>query len=71
MDITAQAMVFFFAGFNTVSGLMCFLAYEMATNPDIQDRLRDEIRSTSEEYGSKITYEGLLKMKYMDMVVSG
>uniref|UniRef100_V5GR19 Cytochrome P450 9e2 n=1 Tax=Anoplophora glabripennis TaxID=217634 RepID=V5GR19_ANOGL len=70
MDITAQAMIFFFAGFDTVSGLMCFLAYELVANPDIQDKLREEIKTTLEECGGKLTYEGLLKMKYMDMVVS-
>lgn len=71
MDITAQAIVFFFAGFESVSGLMCFLAYELAINPDIQNRLRQEVTSTLEEHEDKLTYAGLLKMKYLDMVVSG
>ncbi|XP_023310973.1 cytochrome P450 9e2-like [Anoplophora glabripennis] len=69
-DIAAQAMIFFFAGFDSVSNIMSFLAYELAANPDIQDMLRDEVRSTLEECEGKLTYEGLLKMKYMDMVVS-
>ncbi|KAJ8916090.1 hypothetical protein NQ315_004456, partial [Exocentrus adspersus] len=70
MDITAQAMIFLFGGFDTASGLMCFLAYELATNPDVQDKLRKEVRDTLEECEGKLTYESLLKMKYMDMVVS-
>nr|WCC58103.1 cytochrome P450 [Pharsalia antennata] len=70
MDITAQAMIFFFAGFDSVSGLMCFLAYELAANPDIQNKLREEVRTTLEECEGKLTYEALLKMNYMDMVVS-
>ncbi|KAJ8965319.1 hypothetical protein NQ314_004213 [Rhamnusium bicolor] len=49
---------------------MCFTAYELATNPDVQDKLRAEIHATLEECGDKLTYDGLLKMKYMDMVVS-
>ncbi|KAJ8926642.1 hypothetical protein NQ314_020976 [Rhamnusium bicolor] len=64
------ALIFFFAGFDSVSGLMCFTAYELATNPDVQDKLREEIYATLEECGGKLTYDGLLKMKYMDMVVS-
>ncbi|CAG9824140.1 unnamed protein product [Phaedon cochleariae] len=70
LDITAQALIFFFAGFDTVSSLMCFMAYELAVNPDIQTRLRQEIRETLDECNGKLTYEALLKMKYMDMVVS-
>ncbi|XP_018570837.1 cytochrome P450 9e2-like [Anoplophora glabripennis] len=70
VDIAAQAMIFFFAGFESVSTLMCFLAYELAANPDIQDRLREEIRSALEKCEGKLTYEDILEMKYMDMVVS-
>ncbi|KAJ8953900.1 hypothetical protein NQ318_019140 [Aromia moschata] len=69
-NIVSQALVFFFAGFETISNLMVFLSYELAVNPDIQERLRNEVRETLEECGGKLTYEGLLKMKYMDMVVS-
>ncbi|KAG5895434.1 hypothetical protein JTB14_037593 [Gonioctena quinquepunctata] len=70
LDITAQALIFFFAGFDAVSSLMCFLSHELAVNPDIQTRLRREIEDTLAECKGKITYEALLKMKYMDMVVS-
>ncbi|KAJ8973165.1 hypothetical protein NQ317_007506 [Molorchus minor] len=69
-DITAQGLIFFFAGFDSVAGLMCFASYELAVNQDIQNRLRMEIRDTLEEFDGTITYEGILKMKYMDMVVS-
>ncbi|KAJ8926643.1 hypothetical protein NQ314_020977 [Rhamnusium bicolor] len=70
LDITAQALIFFFAGFETVSTNMSFAAYELAANPDIQDKLRKEINATLEECGGQLTYEGLLKMKYLDMVIS-
>uniref|UniRef100_A0A6P7G998 Cytochrome P450 9e2-like n=1 Tax=Diabrotica virgifera virgifera TaxID=50390 RepID=A0A6P7G998_DIAVI len=70
IDIAAHAMVFFFAGFDGVSSLMCFTTYELAVNPDIQNRLREEIEETLRECNGKLTYEGLLKMKYLDMVVS-
>ncbi|KAJ8916091.1 hypothetical protein NQ315_004457 [Exocentrus adspersus] len=70
IDVVAQAMIFFLAGFDSVSTLMCFTTYELAANPDIQDRLRQEVMTTLDECGGKITYEGLLKMKYLDMVVS-
>ncbi|XP_074040265.1 cytochrome P450 9e2 [Leptinotarsa decemlineata] len=70
LDITAQAVLFFFAGFDTVSSLMCFMSHELAVHPDIQKKLRDEIEETLAECGEEVTYEAILKMKYMDMVIS-
>ena len=70
-DLTAQCMLFFLAGFDTVSILMSFLAHELAVNPDVQDRLYEEVKEVKEELNGKpLTYEILQKMAYMDMVVS-
>ncbi|KAJ8955213.1 hypothetical protein NQ317_001066 [Molorchus minor] len=69
-DITAQALSFFFAGFESVAGLMCFLAHELAVNPEIQERLRKEVHEASEEGGKELNQDVLTKMKYMEMVVS-
>jgi len=68
--ITAQALIFFFAGFDSISTAMCFGSHELAFNKDIQDELRKEIKHTYKESNGKLTYEALMKMKYMDMVVS-
>jgi cytochrome P450 family 9 len=71
-DVTAQALVFFFAGFDSVSSLMCFMSYELALHPDIQDRLRQEIdRTASELSNNELTYDAVKSMKYLEMVVSG
>ncbi|CAG9828103.1 unnamed protein product [Diabrotica balteata] len=69
-DITAHALIFFFGGFDSVSSTMCFAAHELATHPDIQTRLREEIDQGFEEGKGKMTYEVLMKMKYLDMVIS-
>ncbi|XP_017777869.1 PREDICTED: cytochrome P450 9e2-like [Nicrophorus vespilloides] len=69
-DIIAQALIFFLAGFDTSSTLMCYVAYELAINLDIQAKLRENIMSTDEKCNGKITYEALMKMKYLDMVIS-
>ena len=71
VDITAQAMIFFLAGFETVSVLMCFMCHELALHPDIQEKLQKEVDETRSECDGKLTYEALMKMKYMDMVISG
>jgi cytochrome P450 family 9 len=70
-DITAQAVLFFLAGFDTASTLLCFASHHLAMNPDIQSRLQDEIDQTLKEGGGTFTYEGVHGMKYLDMVVSG
>ncbi|XP_063915540.1 cytochrome P450 9e2-like [Zophobas morio] len=69
-DMTSQALIFFFAGFESVSAVMCFMAHELAVNPEVQERLIREIDETLEGCKSGVTYEALLGMKYMDMVVS-
>lgn len=70
MDIIAQAMIFFFAGFETTSIMLSMMAYELAVNPDIQDRLINEIDDYLQEADGKVTYEGINKLKYLDMVLS-
>jgi cytochrome P450 family 6 len=69
--IAAQAFAFFVAGFETSSTTMTFCLYELALNPDIQERVRNEIDAVLESHGGKITYESVLKMEYLDKVVSG
>ncbi|KAI2474261.1 hypothetical protein C4B38_000331 [Diabrotica virgifera virgifera] len=69
-DITAHAIIFFFAGFDSVSSLISFMSYELALHPDIQARLRQEIDAGFKECNGKMNYETLMKMKYLDMVIS-
>lgn len=66
-----QCFLFFLAGFDTTSTMLTFLTYELCVNPDIQQKLREEIIETHENLGGKrISYETLQKMKYLDQVVS-
>ncbi|XP_066137481.1 cytochrome P450 9e2-like isoform X2 [Euwallacea fornicatus] len=68
-DITAQAVIFFFAGFDSVSSLMTFTVYELAMNHEIQDKLREEIRQTLKNVNGKVTYEAIMDMKYMQLIL--
>ncbi|KAL7737683.1 hypothetical protein ACLKA6_006082 [Drosophila palustris] len=70
-DLLAQCLLFFFAGFETVSVYLCFLTYELCINPEVQAKLYEEIQSVEEQLeGKPLDYDTLVHMKYLDMVVS-
>ncbi|XP_063915602.1 probable cytochrome P450 6a23 [Zophobas morio] len=68
-ELSAQAFVFFLAGFETSSTTMTFALYELATNPDVQEKLRQEINAVLEKYDGQLTYDGVLEMTYMEKVL--
>ncbi|KAM3960575.1 cytochrome P450 9e2-like [Aphomia sociella] len=69
-DLIAQAILFFMAGFETVSSAMAFALYELTVNPDVQNKLVQEIREHNSKNGGKFDFDSIQKMVYMDMVVS-
>lgn len=70
-DIISHTLIFFFAGFDTSSTALSFLAHELAENQQVQRKLQTEIDAALKEHNGKITYDGLVKLKYLDMVFSG
>ena len=70
-DLAAQVFVFFLAGFDTTSTLLCFATHLLAMHPDVQSRLQEEIDMSLDKDGGDLTYEAVHGMKYLDMVVSG
>jgi cytochrome P450 len=70
-DISSQAFNFFLGGFDTIATTFSFIGHNLAQHPDIQNKVRDEIKMVMEKNEGKITYESLKELKYMDMVISG
>jgi cytochrome P450 family 6 len=69
-EMAAESTVMFLAGFETSSTLTQFALYELAMNPDIQERLREELSSAVEENGGTLTYDILQESKYLEMVTN-
>ncbi|XP_029170380.1 cytochrome P450 9e2-like [Nylanderia fulva] len=69
-DMVSQAFGFFFGGFESTSTLMCFLAHEIALNPEIQKRLQNEIDEILEESNGQAQYEIVNNMEYLDAVIN-
>ncbi|KAL1509567.1 hypothetical protein ABEB36_004280 [Hypothenemus hampei] len=56
-----ENLLFFVAGFDTVSIALCCGAQELAVNKDIQDRLREEIRETDKLNDGKLYLRCIIK----------
>lgn len=70
-EMSAQAYLFFSAGYETSSTTMSFCAYELARNPAVQQKTYDSIETILENHDGKLTYEALSEMTYIDNVVAG
>jgi cytochrome P450 family 9 len=69
--IVANCVLFILAGFDTTQSLLLFCAYALALNQDVQERLRDEVNGVVDENDGELTYDGLQKMTYLDMIING
>ncbi|XP_071427228.1 cytochrome P450 3A29-like isoform X2 [Pithys albifrons albifrons] len=68
-EILAQALIFVFAGYETTSSTLSYIAYNLAVHPDVQQRLQDEV-DTNLPNKATPTYSAITQMEYLDMVVN-
>ena len=68
-EILSQAVVFLLAGYDTVFNALSFITYCLATNPEQQETLCEEIDTVLEKHDGEINYESVNEMKFMDMVI--
>nr|XP_054760249.1 cytochrome P450 3A24-like [Lytechinus pictus] len=67
-DVLAQALIFFTAGSETTTTLLGFIAYSLATNPEVQEKLIQEIDNMTPSRDD-VGYKSVATMPYLDQVV--
>jgi len=69
-SITQQSVLFFIAGYDTTATLLTFAAYSLATSPECQKKVQEEIDAVLERHGGQLTYDAVMEMPYLDRVLS-
>ncbi|XP_028644431.1 cytochrome P450 3A25 isoform X2 [Grammomys surdaster] len=69
LEMAAQSVIFIFGGYDATSTSISFIMYELATRPDVQKKLQDEIDRALPNK-APVTYDALMDMEYLDMVVN-
>ena len=69
-EIIATAMVFLVAGYDTTGMTLAFLAYQMSINPELQERLHQEVDQAYEDnHGEMPDYQTIQSLPYIDMLI--
>ncbi|XP_047364932.1 cytochrome P450 6k1-like isoform X3 [Vespa velutina] len=66
-NLLAQAVAFYIAGFEASSSVITFALYELATHPEYEERLYNEIKKFIKN--DEITIEALNEMTFLDAVL--
>ncbi|KAM5228528.1 cytochrome P450 3A9-like isoform 1-T1 [Ctenodactylus gundi] len=69
LELIAQSIIFIFGGYETSSSTLSFVMHSLATHPDVQKKLQEEIDATLPNK-APATYDTLMQMEYLDMVVN-
>ncbi|XP_063367039.1 cytochrome P450 6B5-like isoform X3 [Cydia amplana] len=66
--IAAQAFSFYSGGYETSAAAMDFLLYQLARNPEIQDKVLVEIKEVLKKHDGEMTLQAVLDLSYMGQV---
>ncbi|KAH9923738.1 cytochrome P450 [Epithele typhae] len=68
VELLAQMSVFIVAGVDTTSNALSRVLDQLSQYPEVQERLREEVRHAKEQYGNDIPYDEVMALPYLDAV---
>ncbi|CAG2111259.1 unnamed protein product, partial [Medioppia subpectinata] len=68
-EMIAQMFIVLLAGYETTATTLAFCSYELALNPDVQQKLYEEVMSSMDTNG-EIGHEVLTKLPLLDAVIA-
>ena len=68
-EIMSQSFTFIAAGYETTANLLTYTAYLLAMNPELQDKLIDQIKEYRTEHPNASPYDMAQEIAYLDMVI--
>ena len=68
-EILSQCFTFMAAGYETTANALTYTAYLLALNPDIQEKLIDQIREYISDHPDLSLYNMAQELTYLDMVI--
>jgi len=69
-EIIGNSFIMLIAGYDTTTQSLNFLLYHLATSPDVQEKLREEIQASVERHEGKITYDTINDVKYLNQCIN-
>ncbi|XP_066961970.1 cytochrome P450 6k1-like [Macrobrachium rosenbergii] len=66
--IISQSILFIIVGYDTTATTIAIASYLLSKNPEVQQRLRQELQEIVKEEG-KLTYQGVMDAKYLDACI--
>lgn len=71
IDLAAHTVTFFLDGYETSSNVIAHVLYQLALNPPVQKRLREEIGQSLLRHDGVVTYDSMHEMTYLEQVMNG
>ena len=68
--LVSTGLIMLVAGYDTTKHALAYLTYQLAMNPDVQDRVYEEISEAMQANGGDLpSYAQLQDLEYTDMVI--
>ncbi|EDX07156.1 GD11088 [Drosophila simulans] len=69
-ELAAHAVVFLKAGYEQTANTLSYVLYELALHPELQVRVREEVKKAIERHDGHITHEGIKSLTFMGQVIN-